>query len=320
MEIETHKQQFPNPNNTVIRSEMKLNGELILRDGRKLGYAEYGDSLGIPVFYFHGGQESRLSSAFMHSEAQQMGIRIISPERPGIGLSSFQPNREFLDWPDDIEQLADDLNIDQFSIFGLSGGAPHVLACLSKIPDRVINASIVCGAAPYNFEGSLDGMWPPVRMLHWLAKKENNRGLKKFLQMDYKQLVHSPMERMKQFQNYLPRPDREIMKANPAFGWEFIDGSIESYSQGIEGVAQEWQLYVHDWGFDLNSIDHPISLWFGTEDKMAPIERANYLNNNLRNSELTLIENEGHFSLIRNHLTSILGELLTNSKMGNQND
>ena len=138
--------------------------------------------------------------------------------------------------------------------------------------------------------------------------------------MDYKQLVHSPMERMKQFQNYLPRPDREIMKANPAFGWEFIDGSIESYSQGIEGVAQEWQLYVHDWGFDLNSIDHPISLWFGTEDKMAPIERANYLNNNLRNSELTLIENEGHFSLIRNHLTSILGELLTNSKMGNQND
>ncbi len=38
---------------------------ITLPGGRILGYAGYGDDTGYPVYYFHGGQESRLSSMFM---------------------------------------------------------------------------------------------------------------------------------------------------------------------------------------------------------------------------------------------------------------
>ncbi|MFC2080304.1 alpha/beta fold hydrolase [Bacteroidota bacterium] len=64
-----------------------------------------------------------------------------------------------------------------------------------------------------------------------------------------------------------------------------------------------------DWQMDLSEIDFPIALWYGKDDKMAPYHRGNYYNKTLANSTLKLIPNEGHFSLIRNHLDEILIEL-----------
>ena len=52
-----------------------------------------------------------------------------------------------------------------------------------------------------------------------------------------------------------------------------------------------------------------VNLWYGSADKMAPIYRGHYYKNELPNSSLKVIENEGHFSLIRNHLEEILLEL-----------
>ncbi|WP_422081095.1 alpha/beta fold hydrolase [Ulvibacterium sp.] len=299
----------PSPGNTTIKPEMKINNKLILRDGRTLGYAEYGNPVGFPIFYFHGGQESRLSSAFMDSTAQNMGIRIIAPDRPGIGLSSFKKNRTFLDWPKDVTELADGLQLEKFSVFGLSGGSPHVLACVHEIPNRIYKSAIVCGAAPYDYKGSLKDMWPPVKFIHWLASQKNDNGLQKVIHNDFKTLLKKPESRLKQFQNYLPVPDRAIMTRRPEYGWEFIDGSVEAYTNGIEGVVQEWKLYVNDWGFRIEDIDAPIHLWYGTADKMSPYHRGIYLNSELVNSKLHTLENEGHFSLIRNHLEKILGEL-----------
>jgi pimeloyl-ACP methyl ester carboxylesterase len=288
---------------------MQTDKTIILSDGRTLGYAEYGDSLGFPVFYFHGGQESRLSSMFMDSSAKTLNIRIISPDRPGIGISTFQEHRQFLDWGSDIAQLADSLGLDKYSVFGLSGGAPHVLACILTDSSRIEHASIISGATPYDYKGSLKGMWVPVKLIHWFASMKNEKQLRKFIQNDFDGLVNKPEKRIKQFQNYLPKPDKTLMINHPEYGWEFIDGSKESYRQGIDAVVQEWKLYVSDWQMELNTIHFPINLWYGSADKMAPIHRGNYYDNELPKSALKVIGNEGHFSLIRNHLEEILLEL-----------
>ena len=288
---------------------MQTDKTIILPDGRTLGYAEYGDSLGFPLFYFHGGQESRLSSMFMDSSAKTLNIRIISPDRPGIGISTFQENRQFLDWGNDIAQLADSLGLDKYSVFGLSGGAPHVLACILTDSSRIEHASIISGATPYDYKGSLKGMWVPVKLIHWFASMKNEKQLRKFIQNDFDGLVNKPEKRIKQFQNYLPKPDKILMINHPEYGWEFIEGSKESYRQGIDAVVQEWKLYVSDWQIKVNTIHFPINLWYGSADKMAPIHRGNYYDNELPKSALKVIENEGHFSLIRNHLEEILLEL-----------
>ncbi len=290
---------------------METEKTIILSDGRVLGYAEYGDSVGYPIFYFHGGQESRLSSIFMDSTAMKLNIRLISPDRPGIGLSTFQAERTFLDWGDDIAQLADSLNIKRYSLFGLSGGAPHVLACVISDSARIENASIISGATPYNYKGTLKGMWFPVKLIHRFASMHKDKQLRKFIQNDFESLVNKPDKRMKQFQKFLPKPDKRLLTDVPEYGWEFINGSIESYRQGIDGVVQEWKLYVADWQMDLSNVHFPIALWYGEDDKMAPYHRGNYYNNTLPNSTLKIISDEGHFSLIRNHLEEILMELKT---------
>lgn len=290
---------------------MTTDNEIKLANGRIIGYAEYGDSLGFPVFYFHGGQESRLSSKFMDSTAKALKVRLISPDRPGVGISTFQENRQFLDWGDDIAELADTHGLSKYSILGLSGGAPHVLACLIADSSRIENASIVSGATPYDYKGTLKGMWFPVKLIHWFASWKNDKQLRKFIQNDFDGLVNKPEKRIKQFQNYLPAPDKKLMTEYPEFGWEFIEGSKESYKQGIEAVVQEWKLYVSDWKMELSAIHSPVSLWYGSSDKMAPIHRGHYYKKELPNSNLKVLDNEGHFSLIRNHFEEILTELKT---------
>ena len=107
---------------------------VILKDGRRLGYAEYGDPTGKPIFYFHGTPGSRLEAGHLQKIATLNHYRLIGIDRPGMGMSSFHAKHNILSWPADMEMLADCLGINKFSIIGHSGGAPFVAACAYKIP------------------------------------------------------------------------------------------------------------------------------------------------------------------------------------------
>jgi pimeloyl-ACP methyl ester carboxylesterase len=75
---------------------------------------------------------------------------VIAVDRPGHGLSDFQPDRTLLDWPTDITALADALGFERFAAVGMSAGGPYVLACAYSIPDRLTTATLIAGAAPLN--------------------------------------------------------------------------------------------------------------------------------------------------------------------------
>jgi pimeloyl-ACP methyl ester carboxylesterase len=100
-------------------------GTIKLGDGRALAYAEYGDPVGRPVFYFHGFPGSRLEAALADSAASSVSMRLVAVDRPGYGRSDFKPRRRILDWPEDVSELARELAIDRFSVLGVSGGGPY---------------------------------------------------------------------------------------------------------------------------------------------------------------------------------------------------
>ena len=117
---------------------------LTLPDKRQLAYAEYGDSNGHPVLYFHGLISSRLDLSTLGDKIiNKFGLRMIALDRPGVGQSDFQPNRGFSDWANDVVFFADALNLDKFSVLGVSGGCGYVAACAAKIPERIYAAVIV---------------------------------------------------------------------------------------------------------------------------------------------------------------------------------
>jgi len=279
-----------------------------LRDGRTLGYARYGNPSGTPIFYFTGGNSSRLEGMWFEEAAQQYEIDLIVPDRPGFGLSDFQPGREFIDWPEDVSQLADALSIDKFAIFGLSGGSPHVAATSYMLPERVTRAAIVSGVAPPEMPNRFKGMWPPVRLIFGTAR--HLPGLNRVLLKQMGGFYADKEQMLKRMRQALPFPDVALIDERPEVIDIFSSAAKEAHRNGLEGDAWEWHLYVHPWGFELKNIQTEIGLWYGEFDQNAPVGMGYYLAEQFPNSQLTVVQNGGHFSTINNHIGAIFEYLI----------
>src|SRR6266853_5227788 len=96
-----------------------------LENSAVIALDEYGDANGVPVIFCHGWPSSRTMARLADEPARDLGIRIISPDRPGISGSSLQPDRKLTDWPRLVERIVDYLDIDEFRMLAISGGAPY---------------------------------------------------------------------------------------------------------------------------------------------------------------------------------------------------
>ena len=113
------------------------NSLFVTRSGRKLEVQEYGDTVGHPVFFFHGMIGSHYQASYISDQAGGEGFRIIAPNRPGVGLSEFVKRKSPLEAVDDVEDVAAALGLDTFSVIGISGGTPYALAALNRLGRRI---------------------------------------------------------------------------------------------------------------------------------------------------------------------------------------
>jgi len=254
--------------------------------------------------YFTGGNSSRFEGKWFIEVAKRKQVRLIVPDRPGFGLSDFKPARRLLDWPDDVLELVDTLLIERFSVFGLSGGEPHVLATAYRIPDRIKRTAIVSGTAPPEMRNRFNGMWPPVRLIFLTAKylPAANRFLLKQMAKFYSD-VKEMTKRMKQA---MPPPDALLLEQRPEIIEIFALAAQEAHRNGVNGDALEWKLYVNPWGFELEHIKIPICLWYGLHDKQVPIGMGQYLAQKIPYAHLKQVEDGGHFSTVNNYIDEIL--------------
>lgn len=280
---------------------------LTLRDGRGLTYDQVGDLDGFPVVYLHGGNGSRLEARWFEADAIRAGFKVVAPDRPGFGLSDPDPNRSLKRYASDISQLADHLGLEQLCIVGLSGGGPHALAVAHELPDRVAACAVVSSLAPPRADVSAKGMFPVVRLLRWSARYLSplNRLLLRQMQSFYA----DPDRMRSQMVRRLPAADRDLLSRRPEIVDIFSEDAKEAHRQGLAADAQEWKLYVHDWGFDLAYITVPVTLWYGQFDVMVPVAMGEYLAKAVPGSRLHVVENGAHFSTINNHFAAICNEL-----------
>jgi pimeloyl-ACP methyl ester carboxylesterase len=115
----------------VPRVEAPLaEGRIYLRDGRGLGYAEFGDPAGAVVLWFHGTLGARRQFPMLGRQAaERLGLRVVVVERPGSGLSDRHRYAAVVDWAADMAELADALGAERLGVVGLSGGGPFALSC-----------------------------------------------------------------------------------------------------------------------------------------------------------------------------------------------
>lgn len=264
-----------------------------LLDGRGLGYIEYGDPKGKPLFFFHGWPGSRFSGEETDKAAKKLGVRIISTDRPGIGLSDFKEDRRLLDWPEDVTQLANFLKIKKFSVVGVSGGGPYAAVCAYKIPERIIKAGIVVGLAPIDIKGGLDGI-APLAKIGW--ENYHRFPFLRSLGTLFAEIEFSYFPLLGSLIAFPTKEDRVIFKESIKNKLTGDSGVKEAFRQGIKGPELELKIYTDAWGFDLKVIKANVYLWYGEKDKSVSMNMGTYYHSQIKGSKLFVDPDGGHLS------------------------
>jgi pimeloyl-ACP methyl ester carboxylesterase len=266
-------------------------GELLLADGRRLAFAEFGDRDGRPCMYFHFTPGSRLDpAAVFHGKAQLLdGVRLVAIDRPGFGRSDRQPGRSFVDWPNDVTAVADRLDIDKLAVLGVSGGGGYALACAARIPERLDCVAIVSGLGPVYRTEARQGMAAANRILYGLSLRAP------FLARGLASIIFRVVART------LARPPRTPAKGAAATGiWNdptarpaLLATLREAVIRpGTRGLVDELALYARPWGFALEDITIDVHLWHGTRDTNVPLALAQHVADAIPRSTLTLIDGD----------------------------
>ena len=283
-----------------------------LHDGAVVAFQEYGDATVTPVIFCHGWPSSRTMAQLTDEPARALGLRIVSPDRPGISGSSMQLDRKLSDWPRVVEQFVDGLGIGEFRLLAISGGAPYAYATAVAIPERVRAIAVVGGVIPFAELKDLKGLLPLYRYM--LAFYRNRPQLLRqlfYLARPFLSFRAPIRLRPLLLKMLLLRPcDAASLRDDAAFEAIF-ESQRRAWRGSVEGVLADAQIYAQPWGFALEDVRVPVRLWHGIEDRAFAVRLAKAIANRFPNCKSRFIQNEGHYSLPIRHMHKILEDLMS---------
>jgi pimeloyl-ACP methyl ester carboxylesterase len=271
---------------------------ITIKPGRALEVHEYGDRRGHPAFFFHGLIGSHYQASYVAEAARRAGLRIIAPNRPGVGRSEFVARQTPLEAVPDIEELARALRLDEFSVIGISGGTPYALAVLYRLGERVRTTTIISGMGPATLPGALQGMDRRRRLILAVGSRHPGVARKAFQRAGRRFRAHPEPALERLIRTWAP-PDQEVFGRREVF--ELFLKDIEQVflnPKGAEGMAQELALY-RNFGFSLGDLPagRRVTIWHGLTDNIVPPAMAWKMVQTLPDAEAHLVPG-GHFMAV----------------------
>ncbi|MET0346957.1 MAG: alpha/beta hydrolase [Methyloceanibacter sp.] len=266
---------------------------LRLADGRRIGFAEYGDPDGQPVLAIHGTPGSRLMFALTDAPARERRLRIVAPERPGYGLSDFQLQRSLAEAASDLEQCANALGLRRFALIGVSGGGPYAVAAAAAMPRRIALLALINPVGPIAECDRRIRISKAHRLIFNRLGRSDAACTVFFWPL--RRLVHSaPGLAYRVLQLRVPASDRTVL-ARDEVRVSLQAALREGLRPGIDGARQDLRLYCGKWQLSLRDIDVPAILWQGSDDAIVPPGAAYDLAETLPNCRLDVIQGGGHY-------------------------
>jgi pimeloyl-ACP methyl ester carboxylesterase len=266
-------------------------------DGRVIRVAELGDPDGAPVVFHHGWPGCRLLPPSFDEAARERRVRLISYDRAGYGGSSPKPGRRIADAAADTATVADALGVARFTVWGVSGGGPHALACGALLRERVTAVAAVSGFAPADTPGLVftEGMGEPSRAEFPLAA-QGREVYEPFVREAVAGWLATPPERVdERLDGLLTGPDPELL-AGPLARY-LHESATEALRAGIDGWLDDGLATVAPWGFDPAHVTVPLLLLQGAHDLMVPPAHARALAGMIPRATLMLEPDDGHLTV-----------------------
>lgn len=229
---------------------------MTLPDGRQLCWFESGPKTGFPVVFCTGaGMSGNLG--FGLDLLEKYNIRLIVPERAGLGDSTFHAHKSLKSVAFDIQALLDNLAIKQFSVLGFSQGGVFAMAVAHYC--QPVSLSIVSGQDQFEHPATRakltadvvnmqeQALNTPESLSDWLQKNVTGEWLLAFI-------LNCSAEIDQQLYN-----EEHFLEA-------YTDCICRAFSQGNQGYVQDLLLSLQKWGFTPEDITCPTALWYGELD------------------------------------------------------
>lgn len=289
----------------MLRSDLQIR----LPDGNQVGYAEVGDPDGPPVLHLHGTPGSRLEVCIpaVRQAAEDLGVRLIGLDRPGMGLSTF---RRFSigDYPRMVRDFADAVGLGQFAVTGLSGGGKYLCACAWQLPDRITRAALVSSTCSFDLPGAKATANKEDRLVYTIAN-----WAPWLLRLMLAKFTHDARRNPTALFSVLPKlgPADQKILADEDFRQAFSQDLAEVFRQGGRGLALDYTLEARPWGVPLGQIHVPIEIWHGDDDRLVSPQASRILASVLPDATTHFVPGAGHLLDASDHAKDVLQSVLS---------
>lgn len=236
--------------------------------------------------------------------AAARNLRYVSIARPGSGRSTRQPDRTVADFARDLEAVARRLQLADLFVVGWSAGGPPALAAAALLHGLVRAAALVASPAPHREDG--------VNLRAELGEERYERLIAG------SELAERAAAGAATFPLTTARARRSMAASASPADAALAAGSTpsvlaaqlrEGFRSGNWGWHDDMRSQVRDWGFDTDAIPIPVHVWHGEEDPIVAIAHGRWLAQHVGPGPHHLLANEGHASIMVNHLDEIFDEL-----------
>lgn len=274
--------------------------------GAPVGLYSYGAPDGRPVFALHGVPACGAGFDWADEPARERGIRLLAPDRPGVGRSAQRADWRVADYPAMLVSLADALGIDRFGVLGYSGGGPYAVACAVELAERVTSVAVCAGSGEVGTSASsamLDDFARTDRRMMAMSLRRP-RLARAALDLMAMGATWSPKLAMKSFLSELSETDREVATAmgSPTDAMRLF---TMAFQEGAHGVVADYRALAQPWGVDPAAAAVPVTVWHGSADTMVPLRHSQELAAKVPGAVLTVWEGEGHLATVT-HVAEVL--------------
>ena len=283
--------------------------DLALPDGRSLEVIASGPEDGTVLLFHVGTPMAAGRWELLTSTAAAHGFRTVTYSRPAYGRSTRRPGHLLVEAVDDVRAILAHFRAERFATIGWSGGGSRALACAAVLGARCAAATSVAALAPYSagefdwFAGMSTG-----NVKEFSAALEGEAALRTYLDSNFVRVSTLQGNAIRgMFGPALAGPQ---MIAADAFA-DFVATSFRaSVAHGIDGWLDDDLALLHDWGFDLASIDRPVAIWHGGADTLVPVSHGRWLASRIPRARSHFPAQHDHMTLPVVMLDAIIEELV----------
>jgi pimeloyl-ACP methyl ester carboxylesterase len=277
---------------------------LKLSDGRAIEYIDNGVSSKSALILHHGTPTSMTVWGTWLAAAAEKGIRAIAFTRPGYAGSDRKVGHRIIDANDDLEEILNQLDIENFVSVGWSGGGPYALA--SGLLKKSTGVQLIASVSPYDAE---DFDWFQDQTPQMVEDaKTSAKSLADGIAL--KESYYAELRDMTTEQFLVEYEKRSSFKAFEGAYREFskdLSYSMrDSLRNGVFGFADDEYAFLSNWGFECKEIEVPVGIWHGLDDMSVSPHMAKWLNANIMSPTLKLLEGQHHGSIMVENREEIL--------------